>query len=88
MVRLCPEQVRQAALELEQAEGLGRGRSVRGEGTSGSRNGYESGTLKTAAGGLRVQGPQVRGREEPYGSQLWSQGASTREGLKRLRVER
>ncbi len=66
---------------------MGRGRYARRDGTSGYRNGYENGTRKTAEGVLRVQVPQVRGREEPYRSQLWGPVASTSEVLKRLSVE-
>jgi hypothetical protein len=36
---------------------------------------------------LRVQEPQIRGRDEPYRSELWSQEAKTSEVLKRLIVE-
>jgi hypothetical protein len=36
---------------------------------------------------LRVQGPQIRGRDEPYRSPLWSQVAKTSDVLKRLIVE-
>ena len=52
--RLAPERVLPQALEEEQAEALGRGRSERRNGPGGWRNGYEAGTLKTAAGVLRV----------------------------------
>ena len=88
LVRLSTERVLQEALEQEQAEALGRGRSERREQEGGYRNGYESGTLKTAEGVLRVQLPQIRGREEPYRSELWSQMARTSDVLKRLIVER
>ena len=47
-----------------------------------------AGTLKTAEGVLRVEVPQIRGRAEPYRSQLWSQVAKTSDVLKRLIVER
>jgi transposase-like protein len=43
--------------------------------------------LRTAEGVLGVQVPQIRGREEPYRSQLWSNVASTSDVLKRLIVE-
>jgi len=87
LVRLSTERVLQDALEHEQAETLGRGRyEPRREG-QGYRNGYENGTLKTAEGVLRVKVPQVRGREEPYRSHLWSQVATTSEVLKQLIVE-
>jgi putative transposase len=87
LVRLSTERVLQEALEHEQAEALGRARYERREGELGYRNGYENGTLKTAEGVLRVQVPQIRGREEPYRSQLWSSMASTSDVLKRLIVE-
>jgi putative transposase len=87
LVRLSTERVLQEALEDEQATALGRERYERRNGALGYRNGYESGTLKTAEGVLRVQVPQIRGREEPYRSPLWSQVARTSEVLKRLIVE-
>jgi transposase-like protein len=87
LVRLSTERVLQEALEHEQAEALGRARYERREGELGYRNGYENGTLRTAEGVMRVQVPQIRGREEPYRSQLWSNMASTSDMLKRLIVE-
>jgi putative transposase len=83
-VRLSTEHVLQEALEQEQAEVLGRGRYERRAEEGGYRNGYEVGRLKTAEGVLPVQVPQIRGREEPYRSQLWSQVAKTSDILKRL----
>jgi transposase-like protein len=87
LVRLSTERVLQEALEHEQAQALGRGRYERRDGMPGYRNGSEAGRLKTAEGVLRVQVPQIRGREEPYRSQLWGQGANPSEVLKRLIVE-
>src|SRR5215813_7991028 len=87
LVRLSTERVLQEVLEQEQAEVLGRGRYERRDGARGYRNGYEEGTLKTAEGVLRVKVPQIRGREEPYRSQVWGQVAKTGEVLKRLIVE-
>jgi transposase-like protein len=84
LVRLSTERVLQEALEEEQALALGRERYERREGQLGSRHGYEKGTLKTAEGVLRVQVPQIRGRDEPYRSELWSQVAKTSEVLKRF----
>jgi len=84
-VRLSTERVGQAAVEDEQAVALGRARSDRREGQLGARTGSERGTLKTAAGVLRVPVPQIRGREEPSRSELWSPGAKPREVRKRLR---
>jgi transposase-like protein len=88
LVRLSTERVLQEALEDEQARALGRERYERREGQLGSRNGSEKGTLKTAAGVLRVEVPQLRGRGEPYRSEVGSQVARTSEVLKRLIVER
>jgi putative transposase len=87
LVRLSTERVLQEALEQEQAEALGRGRYARRDQEGGYRNGYEGGTLKTAEGVLRVQLPQIRGRAEPYRSEVWSQVAKTSDVLKRLIVE-
>lgn len=87
LVRLSTERVLQEALEEEQAVALGRGRYERREAERGYRNGYEQGTLKTAEGVLRVEVPQIRGREEPYRSQLWGQVGKTSDVLKRLIVE-
>jgi transposase-like protein len=87
LVRLSTERVLQEALEEEQAEALGRARYERRASECGYRNGYENGTLKTAEGVLRVEVPQIRGREEPYRSQLWRQVAKTSDVLKRLIVE-
>jgi transposase-like protein len=81
------EWVLQETLEQKQAQALGRTRYERRDGVSDYRNDYETGTLKTAEGVLRMQVPQSRGREEPYRSQLWSQVGSTSEVLKRLIVE-
>jgi transposase-like protein len=51
----------------------GRGRyERRGEGQSGSRNGYESGRVRTAEGAIEVAVPQVRGAGEPFRSSLMS----------------
>jgi transposase-like protein len=87
IVRLSTERILQEALEHEQAEALGRGRyEARGE-KLGYRNGYEKGTLKTAEGIFHVQRPQIRDREEPFRSALWSQMATTSDVLKRLIVE-
>jgi len=87
LVRLSTERVLQEALEEEQAQALGRGRYERREEARGYRNGYEAGTVKTAEGVLRVEVPQIRGRAEPYRSQLWGHMAKTSDVLKRLIVE-
>jgi putative transposase len=88
LVRLSTERVWQEAWAEEQAAAVGRGRDERRASARGERNGNENGTLKTAEGGMRVEVPQIRGREEPYRSPLWSQVANPSDGLKRLLVER
>jgi transposase-like protein len=85
--RLSTERVVQEALEDEQARALGRERYAPRRAGRGYRNGYENGTLKTAEGVLRGKVPQIRGHEEPYRSQLWSQVATTSDVLKQLSVE-
>ena len=85
--RLSTERVLPEAVEEEQAAALGRGRYERGTSERGYRNGDENGTLKTAEGVVRVEAPQIRGRQEPYRSPLWSQVATTSDVLKRLIVE-
>ena len=61
-------------LEAEQADYLGgRGRYERRvEGQVGSRNGYESGRIRTAEGPIEVAVPQVRGAGAPFRSSLMS----------------
>lgn len=87
LVRLSTERVLQEALEAEQAVELGRGRYEPRGGEAGYRNGYENGTLKTAEGVLRVKLPQIRGRDEPYRSPLWSHVARTSDVLQQLIIE-
>lgn len=87
LVRLSTERVLQEAVEHEQAVALGRDRYEPRHTGHGYRNGYENGTVKTAEGVLRVQLPQIRGREEPYRSQLWRHMATTSDVLKQLIVE-
>jgi transposase-like protein len=65
LVRLSTERVLQEAWEEEQAQALGRERDERRAREPGDRNGYENGTLKTAEGVLRVEVPQIGGREDP-----------------------
>jgi transposase-like protein len=87
LVRLSTERVLQETLEQEQAEPLGRSRSERQPMAHGDRNGYADGTVKTAAGGFRLQRPQVRGRRAPYRSTLWAALGRTRDVFTRLIVE-
>jgi transposase-like protein len=70
LVRLSTERVLQEALEREQAELRKRGRYERHGSVPGHRNGYESGTLKTAEGVFRVKVPQGRGVDKAHRSGL------------------
>lgn len=77
----------QEALEQEQSEALGRRRYERQTMAPGDRNGYEEGAVKTAAGVVRWQVPQVRGLREPERSKLWAALARISDVLTRLIVE-
>ena len=75
LVETVTRLVVQQLLEAEQADYLGgRGRYERrrGEGQVGSRNGYESGRIRTAEGPIEVAVPQVRGAAAPFRSSLMS----------------
>lgn len=78
----------QEALEQEQAAELGRDREEPRGDAGGYRKGYENGTLKTGEGVLRVNLPQIRGRDEPYRSPLGSPVARTSDVLQQLIIER
>jgi putative transposase len=74
LVETVTRLVVQELLEAEQGDFLGgRGRyQRRSEEQLGSRNGYESGRLRTAEGPIEVAVPQVRGAGEPFRSSLMS----------------
>ncbi|MCA1695887.1 MAG: IS256 family transposase [Actinobacteria bacterium] len=76
-------------LEGEQSDYLGgRGRyERRAEGQVGSRNGYESGRIRTAEGPIAVAVPQVRGTDTPFRSSLMSFLDGNSEVLDRLVTE-
>ena len=67
---------------------MGCARYARPGGRQGERKGDEEGTRKTAAGVLRLNVPQLRGRAEPARSELWSGWANPSAALKTVRVER
>lgn len=89
LVEAVTRLVVQELLEGEQADYLGgRGRyERRGEGQSGSRNGYESGRVRTAEGAIEVAVPQVRGVDEPFRSSLMGFLDGNSEVLERLVCE-
>src|ERR687893_1978951 len=86
LVETVTRLVVQELLEGEQADYLGgRGRyERRGEGQVGSRNGYESGRVRTAEGAFEVALPQVRGAGQPFRSSLMSFLDGNSEVLERL----
>jgi putative transposase len=83
LVETMTRLVVQEPLEGEQAEFLGG----RGEGQSGSRNGYEPGRVRTAEGAIEVAVPQVRGAGELFRSSLMSFLDGNSEVLERLVTE-
>jgi len=90
LVETVTRLVVQQLLEAEQADYLGgRGRYERrrGEGQVGSRNGYESGRIRTAEGPIEVAVPQVRGAAAPFRSSLMSFLDGNSEVLDRLVTE-
>ncbi len=86
LVETVTRLVVQELLEGEQADYLGGcGRyECRGEGQVGSRNGYESGRVRTAEGAFEVAVPQVRGAGQPFRSSLMSFLDGNSEVLERL----
>jgi putative transposase len=89
LVETVTRLVVQEVLEAEQADYLG-GRNRykrRGEAQPGSRNGYESGRVRTAEGAITVAVPQVRGVEQPFRSSLMSFLDGNSEVLERLVTE-
>lgn len=86
-IKLSVEKTLQELLEKEQEERLGRTRYERGGDTSGYRNGYEPGRLKTGEGVMEIQKPQIRGSAEPYRSEIWSRLTSTSQQLRQLIME-
>jgi len=89
LVETVTRLVVQQLLEAEQADYLGgRGRYERRvEGQVGSRNGYESGRIRTAEGPIEVAVPQVRGAAAPFRSSLMSFLDGNSEVLDRLVTE-
>jgi transposase-like protein len=89
LVEVVTRLVVEELLEAEQADFLGgRGRyERRGEGQVGSRNGYESGRIRTAEGPIEVAVPQVRGAAMPFRSSLMSFLDGNSEVLDRLVTE-
>jgi len=89
LVETISRLVIQQLLEAEQADFLGgRGRyERRAGGQRGSRNGYESGRVRTAEGAIDVRVPQVRGAGETYRSSLMTFLEGNSDVLDRLVTE-
>jgi transposase-like protein len=89
-LQLALRKIIEEALEEEVTDALGRGyyrRRTDGESTDGYRNGYRTGSLKTAEGRVEYAAPQVADRPEPFESQIrpWLKGQT--EQLEKLAVE-
>ena len=70
------------AMRFERELHLGAGRYERTEERRGYANGYKPKTLKTAAGKLRLQIPQVRGSDRPFYPRSLERGARSDRAVK------
>ena len=70
------------AMRFERELHLGAGRYERAEGRSGYANGYKPKTLKTAAGKLQLQIPQVRGCDRPFYPRSLERGSRSDRALR------
>ena len=70
------------AMRFERELHLGAARYERTEGRSGYANGYKPKTVRTAAGNLRLQVPQVRGSERPFYPRSLERGARSDRALR------
>lgn len=88
LVRLAAQLIIEEVLEAEARDKLGRERYERTEGeSSGYRNGYRTGRLKTAEGSVRFSAPQLRDTAEPFVSAVRENLAGRTEALEDLAVE-
>jgi putative transposase len=77
--------VMQAALEAEISEFLGRDRYARGDRErAGYRNGHAELTVKTTAGPVVLERPELRGTAQPFTSRLLGKGVSRTNALEAL----
>ena len=88
VARLGAQLIIQTAVEAEVTAFLGRARYQRaddGEGSAGSRNGYQPATaIKTTAGPVEVRRPKLRGTADPFVSRLFGQGVTKSNALECL----
>jgi transposase-like protein len=69
-LKLAAQMVVQQVLEQEVVDYLGRERYERQSETTGYRNGYKPGRIRSTEGEIQVEVPQVRDTPEPYQSRL------------------
>jgi transposase-like protein len=69
-LKLAAQMVVQQVLEQEVVDYLGRERYERQPETTGYRNGYKPGRIRSTEGEIQVEVPQVRDTPEPYQSRL------------------
>jgi len=87
LVKLATRLIMEEALEGEVQDELGREYYAHGA-KAGHRNGYRRGRLDTSEGRIEFAMPQVRGRAQPYRSEIRRALASGRtEELERLAIE-
>ena len=87
LVKLAVQLIVEEALEAEVDQALGRGYYEHGA-KAGHRNGYRRGELDSGEGAIEFAVPQVRGRSEPYRSEIRALLAQGRtEELERLAIE-
>lgn len=88
-IRRAARVMAEQMLIQEVDEALGRGSYQRrdDDGQVGYRNGYKNRSIRTAEGKIAVDVPQVRGREEPYRSAIWTALGKRSAALQKLAVE-
>ena len=88
LVRMAVQLIVEEVLEAEARDKLGRERYERAEGeSSGYRNGYRTGRMKTAEGTVEFSAPQLRDTAEPFVSAVRENLAGRTEALEDLAVE-
>src|SRR5918911_862635 len=86
LMRQAMRLIIEEALEAEVADALGRGYSAHGA-EQGYRNGYRTGTLKSAEGPIRYAAPQVADAATPWTSEVRAALSGRTEELERLALE-
>jgi putative transposase len=86
LMRQAMRLIIEEALEAEVTDALGRGYYEHGQG-QGYRNGYRTGTLKSAEGPIRYATPQVADTVTPWKSEVRAALSGRTEELERLALE-